>query len=310
MPAITASGRHTSLVAATVALIALALPGCSSDDDDATTSVAEATVASATPTNAAPTTAAPTTAAPTAISTTVASTSATSTPDASTSVSTGGDDEIATLPLSDEPRQLHTDEVVRYETEAGTFELAGQDGWVAFVTPVSVWFTTTPDLGRAWVSIVFLKDGHPELGPEGADVDAVAIAGDPRMPLTDLTLPDGTPNLAELRPLPGDWLGYLAGLPGVTLAEPAATTLGEIDGDAAAYAIVGVPEDPTAYCTNGLLTWIELHGSWCLANGESGTLMVAEHDGARFELNVGTDDRATPADEAALAAIVDTLRLV
>ena len=227
--------------------------------------------------------------------------------DSSTGAGSAADGVLAPGP---QPIDLRTDEVVRYETDGGTFELTGQDGWVAWVTPVSVWFTTMPDIGTAWVSIVHLKDGHPELGPAGADLAGVAIAADPLASEDSLTGTEGLPNLENLRPLPDDWFAYLSSLPGLSIDPPAPATFGAVTGDAAAYTVGDVATVTDALCGEGLLSWVEGNGSWCFAEGESGTVMITEIDGARFELNIGTTERATDDDRAALDAIVASLRAV
>ena len=233
----------------------------------------------------------------------------TTTTGATTTTSTGAAAAAVVLAPANERTELHAGELVRFETEGADFELSGQDGWVAFATPVSVWFTTWPDLGRAWVSVLHLKNGHPELGTD-ADLGGVAIPADPHVKIADLLLPDGSPNLASLLPLPDDWFGYLATLPGLTVGEPSPTSLGEITGDAVTYVVGEMSDAPQPYCANGLLSWIELQSSWCLVEGEAGTILVAEADGERYELNVGTNEHATADDEAALETVLASLRMV
>lgn len=294
-----------------LASVALFIAGCGGDGAPSSSAAPSGATSAASSPEDAPDAAAAVTAAPdvTESPDTTAAPEVTESPDTTTPE---GDDSASTsdgvLAPGLQPIDLRDGEVVRFGTEGATFELTGQDGWVAFATPVSVWFTTLPDIGTAWVSIVHLKDGHPELGPAGADLSGVAIAADPFASEDSLTGTEGLPNLENFRSLPDDWFAYLASLPGLSIEPPTPATFGAITGDAAAYTVGEVPTVPAALCSEGLLTWVESNGSWCFAEGESGTVAIVEIDGARYELNIGTTERATDDDRAALDAIVASLR--
>lgn len=303
-----AATHRRPLLLVLVGLAALAVPACANESDEAATEAATVAPSSA-PTDA--TTSLPIPTEPPATEPPATEPPATE-PPATDSVDVASSAAEATEPIvltPGDPVKLHTGEVVRFETEGADFELAGHDGWVAFVSPLSTWITTSPDLGRAWVSVLHLKNGHPELGAD-ADLSGVAIPADPRVDIADLLLPDGSPNLTSLLPLPDDWFGYLASLPGLTVGAPSPTSFGQITGDAVTYEVEEMSDAPQPFCANGLLAWVELESSWCLVEGEVGTILVAEADGERFELNVGTNEHATADDEAALAEVLASLRMV
>jgi len=223
--------------------------------------------------------------------------------------STPASDEMVVLAPGSAPIGLREGEVVRFATENAIFEITGQDGWVAFVTPLDVWLTGA-DTWQIWVSIAHLKDARPDLGESGADRSGMAVPADPLMSLAKTALPDGTPILENFRPLPDDWFAYIRSLPGLTLGEVSALSIGGIDGEGATYTVGDVPDAPDAVCANGSMSWAQLGGWWCFTENESGTLLVAEIGGARYEVNIGATDSAATADRDALDAIVASLRVV
>ena len=125
-----------------------------------------------------------------------------------------------------------------------------------------------------------------------------------------LALPDGTPIFENLRGLPDDWFAYVASLPGLAVGDVEPMSVGGIDGDGATYSVGDVPEAPLATCLDGVMSWVERTGGWCFSEQESGTLLITEIGGNRYELNVGTANDVAAADRSALDAMIASLVLV
>ncbi len=303
------TGRLISLIG----IAAILTAGCGSDstESSATTATAATTPAVSESSGAPATSAAPPATEDAPATTVVSSTLGPDTSSTDSPETTPADNGGATvLVAGDEPIQLRDGETVRFQTDQAAFEVVGQDGWLVFVTPINAWFTPATSFGQAWISIAHLKDGRPELGADGADLTGVAIPADPFITADQLALPDGTPIFENLRGLPDDWFAYVASLPGLAVGDVEPMSVGGIDGDGATYSVGDVPEAPLATCLDGVMSWVERTGGWCFSEQESGTLLITEIGGNRYELNVGTANDVAAADRSALDAMIASLVLV